>query len=147
MTKRLLFCSLVSVLAACQRETDIQPTASSLANEVVGTYHTNFYLDPANLAIPADQMPFMVLKAETGNSVTLIYTKLYPAKTSQVVEHISLFRQAEGIQLQVDNTIIGTLQTDRIFTNNGMEKQGKLLRLSNNSNGESPLDFVGSQQN
>ena len=144
MTKRLLFCSLVGILVACQRETDIQPTSSSLANEVAGTYRTNVYLDPANLATPTDQMPYTVLKAESSNSITLTYTELYPTKMSQVVEHISLNRQAEGVQLQVANSIIGTLQTDRAFTNNGMEKQGKVLRLTN---GQAVPTFVGSQQN
>ena len=147
MTKRLLFCSLAGMLVACQRETDIQPTTSSLANEVAGTYRTNVYLDPANLATPTNQMPYTVLKTESSNSVTLTYTELYPTKTSQVIEHISLHRQADGIQLQVANSIVGTLQTDRAFTNNGMEKQGKVLRLANNQDGQVVPSFVGSQQN
>lgn len=140
MKKRLLFCSLVSLFVACRNETDIMPT-SSLANEVAGTYHTNVYLDPSTVAVPADQMPYIVVKAESDSSVNLIYTKVYPTPTSQLIEHVGLSRQAEGVQLRVANQPIGTLQIDRVFTNNGMEKQGQLLRLT----GQSAVDFVGSK--
>ena len=130
MNRHLLFCALLGLLTACQHEGDIQPAAASLAGEVVGTYHSNFYLDVSCVAIPADKMPYAQIKAESDSSVTLIYTKLYPAKTSRSFEHIKLLRQSAGIQLRMADSTLGTLKTDRIFTDNGMEKQGKLLRVT-----------------
>ncbi len=146
MTKRLLLSSLAGLLTACQGEADIQPNSLSLSGEVVGTYRTNLYLDPSYVAIPADKMPYAELKAESDSSVTMIYTKLYPAKFSQSIEHISLRRQPEGFQLRVADSSIGTLQADRIFTNNGMEKQGKLLRLNIENKPQISLYFSGFKQ-
>ncbi len=143
MIKRLLFCSLVGTLTACQHEADIQPNASSLAGDVAGTYHTNVYLDPSCVAIPADKMPYAELKAESDSSITLIYTTLYPAKASQSIEHISLYRQPDGVQLRVADLNMGTLQTDRIFTNNGMEKQGKRLQINVGRDSANPVYFSG----
>ena len=143
MIKRLLFCSLVSTLTACQREADIQPNGLSLAGEVSGTYHTNVYLDPSCVAIPADKMPYAQLKEESDSSVTLVYTKLYPGKASEFIEHISLHRQSDGVQLRVDDLNIGTLQTDRVFTNNGMEKQGKRLQVTVGKDSANPVYFSG----
>ena len=130
MKKQLLFCSLMGVLTACQQQTDIQPSTSSLAGEVAGTYRTNFYLDVSCVAIPAGQMPYAEVKAESDSSVTLIYTKFSPAKSSRVINHIRLVRQLAGIGLYLADSSVGTLKTDRIFTDNGMEKQGKLLRIT-----------------
>lgn len=143
MKKQLLFCSLIGTLTACQHEADIQPNPSSLASEVVGTYRTNFYLDPSSVAMPVNQLPYAELKAESDSSVTLIYTKLYPAKASQSFEHILLGRQTDGIQLRVADSSIGTLQTDRVFTNNGMEKQGQLLRITVPTDSKNVLNFTG----
>jgi len=146
MKKRLLFCSLLGTLTACQYEGDIQPNATSLASEVVGTYRTNFYLDPSCVAISAGQMPYAELKAQSDSTVTLIYTKLSPVKTSRLIENVSLSRQTNGVQLRVANSNIGTLQTDRVFTDNGMEKQGKLLRINLQSDPQETLYFAGVRQ-
>ncbi len=143
MKNRLLFCALAGVLTACQQEADIQPTSTTLAGEVVGTYRTNFYLDPSCVAMSAGQMPYTELKAESDSSVTLVYTRLYPAKTSQFIKHVALSRQPNSIQLRVADSSIGTLQTDRIFTNNGMEKQGKLLRINVQDSRQNGLNFTG----
>ena len=140
MKKRLLFCSLIGLFTACRNETDIVPT-SSLANEIAGTYRTNVYLDPSTVAIPADQMPYITIKAESDSSVTILFTKFYPTKESRLIEHVRVSQQADGVRLRVTNGSIGALQTDRIFTNNGMEKQGKLLRL----NGQNTVEFVGAK--
>lgn len=139
MKNRLLFCLLAGLLTACQQEAAIQPNLPTLTGEVVGTYRTNFYLDPSCVAMSADQMPYTELKAESDSSVTLIYTRLYPVKFSQFIEHVSVSRQPSGVQFRVADSSIGTLQTDRIFTNNGMEKQGKLLRINVQDN----LYFAG----
>jgi hypothetical protein len=146
MKKRMLFWAFAGLLTACQREADIQPSSLSLASEVAGTYRTNFYLDPSCVAIPAGQMPVAELKAESDDKVTVVYTKLYPAKTSQFIEHVSLAREAESVQLRLADSTIGTLQTDRVFTNNGMEKQGQLLRLSVQNNPQLILSFAGYKQ-
>lgn len=143
MIKRLLFCSLASALTACQREADIQPNASSLAVEVAGTYHTNVYLDPSCVAIPVGKMPYAELKAESDSSVTLVYTKLYPDKASQSVEHVLLRRQSDGVQLRVNGLPVGTMQTDRIFTDNGMEKQGKRLQVTVSRDSQNSVYFSG----
>ncbi|GAB4026281.1 hypothetical protein [Spirosoma koreense] len=143
MKNHLLFWALAGVITACQQEAEIQPGTSSLAGEVVGTYRTNVYLDPANVAISISQMPYAELKAETDSSVTMVYTKLYPAKTSQLIEHVSLVRRANGIQLRLADSSIGMLQTDRIFTNNGMEKQGKLLRIGGQTGSSNGVSFTG----
>ena len=146
MKKRLLFLAFAGLLTACNRETDIQPNPSSLAGEVVGTYRTNFYLDPSCVAIPADQMPFAQVEAESNNTVTITYTKLYPTKTSQLLEHVLVAREAESVQLRIADSTIGTLQTDRVFTNNGMEKQGRLLRITMQANPQSVMYFTGVKQ-
>ena len=143
MKKRLLLCSLVGMSMACHQEDDVQPNIS-LAAEVVGIYRTNVYLDPSCVAIPAGQMPYAELKAESDSSVTLLYTKPYPTKTSQSFEHIRLRRQTDGsIQFRLDKSIIGALQFDRIFTNNGMEKQGRLLRISQPADQLNFVSFSG----
>lgn len=143
MKNRLLFCSFIGVMTACQQEADIQPSSSTLAGEVAGTYRTNVYLDPSCVAISSDQMPYTELKAESDSSVTLVYTRQSPAKVSQSIEHVALVRQPTGIQLRVANSSIGTLQTDRIFTNSGMEKQGKLLRVNIQGDPQTSLYFAG----
>jgi hypothetical protein len=143
MRKQLLFCAFVGAMTACQRETDIQPTSSTLAGEVAGTYRTNVYLDPSRVAIPAGQMPYTELKAESDSSVTLVYSTPYLTKTSQSIQHVQLSRQADLIQLRLADSSIGTLQTDRIFTNSGMAKQGKLLRVSVQTDSKTQLNFAG----
>lgn len=143
MKKRLLFCTFLGALTACQRESDIQPKSTTLSNEVAGTYQTNFYLDPSCVALSANQMPYAELKAESDSTVTLVYTRLYPNKVVNRVPHINLTRQMDAIVFRVADSSVGTLQTDRIFTNNGMEKQGKLLRISMQNNPQSPFYFAG----
>ncbi|AUD02215.1 hypothetical protein [Spirosoma pollinicola] len=146
MKQRLLFCSLVGILTACQHESDIQPNSTSIASEVVGTYRTNFYLDPSCVAISAGQMPYAEVKAQSDSTVTLVYTRLSPTKTSRSIENVSLTRESGGVQLRVGNSSIGSMQTDRIFTDNGMEKQGKLLRINVQNEPENFLYFAGIKQ-
>lgn len=143
MKKPLLFCTLIAVMTACQQEADIQPNSMTLASEVVGTYRTNLYLDPSYVATSAGQMPVMELKAESDSMVSLVYTKQYPSESSQLIEHILLSRQTTGIQLRLAGSVIGTMETDRIFTNNGMEKQGQLLRLNVQNDTQTSLTFAG----
>lgn len=145
MKKQLLFCTLIGIMTACQQETDVQPNSVTLASEVVGTYRTNLYLDPSYVATSADQMPVMELKAESDSTVTLLYTKQYPTKTSQLIEHVRLSRQPTGIQLRSAGVVIGTMETDRIFTDNGMEKQGQLLRIHVSNDAQNSLIFAGAK--
>ncbi|WP_080237638.1 hypothetical protein [Spirosoma rigui] len=130
MNPRLLLIALVATATACEHETAIEPTAQTLAGEVAGTYHTNVYLDPSRVALSASQMPYAELKRESDSTVTLLYTKRYPAAGTVRIPNVVLNRQPDLIQLRVADSSIGTLQTDRVFTDNGMEKQGKLLRVS-----------------
>lgn len=143
MKKQLLFCAFVGTMTACQREMDIQPTSPTLAGEVAGTYRTNVYLDPSRVSIPAEQMPYTELKAESDSSVTLVYNTQYLTKSSQSIQHVRLSQQADLIQLLVADSSIGTLQTDRVFTNDGMEKQGKLLRVNIQTDSKTQLTFAG----
>ncbi|UFH55277.1 hypothetical protein [Spirosoma sp. KNUC1025] len=141
MKKQLLFCAFVGLMTSCQQDDAIQPNPSTLAAEVVGTYRTNVYLDPSYVAVPSNLLPYAELKTESDSGVALIYTN--PEKSDQVIQHITLSRQANSIQLHAGGSVVGTLQTDRIFTNSGMEKQGKLLRLSVQNTPERTLSFVG----
>lgn len=145
MKKQLLFCALAGVMMACQQESDIQPNSVTLASEVVGTYRTNLYLDPSYVATSAEQMPVTELRAESDSAVTLVYTKQYSPRASRLIEHILLSRHPTGIELRSAGSVIGTLETDRIFTDNGMEKQGKLLRLNVQKNTQNSLTFVGAK--
>lgn len=143
MNPRLLLIALLATATACEPETAIQPSAQTLADEVTGTYHTNVYLDPSRVALSASQMPYAELKMESDSTVTLLYTKRYPATGTLRIPNVSLNRQPDAIQLRVADSSIGTLQTDRIFTDNGMEKQGKLLRVSVPANGQQSQLFTG----
>ena len=143
MIQRLLLFALLATATACQRDADVQPSPQMLAGEVAGTYRTNVYLDPSCVALSANQMPYAEIRAESDSTVTLIYTKLYPAKSSQRIPNITLNREADAIQLHMADSSIGTLQTDRIFMNNGMEKKGKLLRISLQNNPQHSLYFAG----
>lgn len=143
MIQRLLLFALLATATACQRDADVQPSPQTLAGEVAGTYRTNVYLDPSCVALSANQMPYAEIRAESDSTVTLIYTKLYPAKSSQRIPNITLNREADAIQLHRADSSIGTLQTDRIFMNNGMEKKGKLLRISLQNNPQHSLYFAG----
>lgn len=143
MNQRLLLLTFLATATACQREADIQPDAQTLAGEVVGTYRTNAYLDPSCVALAANQMPYAELQAESDSTVTLTYTRLYPVRSNQRIPNVGLNRQADAIQLRVADSSIGTLQTDRIFMNNGMEKQGKLLRISRQNDPQRSMYFAG----
>lgn len=143
MNKQFLLLALLAAATACRRETDIEPNAPTLSGEVAGTYQTNAYLDPSCVALSDNQMPSVELQTESDTTVILIYTQRYPVKSSQQIPNVALIRQAEGIYLRVADSSIGSLQTDRIFMNNGMEKNGKLLRLSHQRAPQSPLYFAG----
>ena len=130
MNTRLLFCALLATVTACRQEGDVQPSPASLAEEVAGTYRTNVYLDPSCVAMPTGQMPYAELKRESDSTVTLIYTRPYPNQVVKQIPNVRLSRQPEGILLHIAGSNAGTLATDRVFENNGMEKQGKLLRIT-----------------
>ncbi len=145
MKKPLLFCSLIGVLSGCYSEADISPETSSPVSKAVGLYRTNFYLDPSSVATPADKMPYTELKVESDSTLTLTYTKFYPTPSSQFIQHVLVRQLPDGIQLELAGSPIGTLKTDRVFTNNGMEKQGQLLRLTLPGNAANTLNFSGIQ--
>lgn len=145
MNKQLLFCALVASLTACQQDGDIEPSKSSLIEDVAGTYHTNVFLDPSSVAVLDNEMPYAELKAESDSTVTVTYTKLSPAQEIKQIQHVNISRQADTIFLKVDGITIGTLQPDRVFTNSGMEKQGRLLRLSIQQEDNNALNFAGAR--
>lgn len=130
MKKQLLFCLLLSSFAACTPENDVQPGPVTLAGEVSGMYRTNPYVNPSCVAIPTSQMPVVTLRPESNGVVSLIYAYQFPKPGSHRLTGVLLSRRADStVQLTYGNVVLGTVQTDRVFTNNGMEKQGKLLRI------------------
>lgn len=130
MKKQLLLYLLLSSLAACTQENDVQPSPNTLAGEVSGTYRTNPYIDPSCVAIPASQMPIVTLRPESDGIVSLVYAYQFPRAGSRQLTGVQLSRRSDStVQLTHGNVVLGTVQTDRVFTNNGMEKQGKLLRI------------------
>ncbi|MBC7571696.1 MAG: hypothetical protein H7319_18495 [Spirosoma sp.] len=131
MKKQLLFYLLLGSLAACTQENDVQPSPNTLAGEVSGAYRTNPYVDPSCVAIPASQMPVVTLRPESDGIVSLVYAYQFPKPGSQQLTGIQLSRRADNaVQLTHGNVVLGTVQIDRVFTNNGMEKQGRLLRIN-----------------
>ncbi len=109
----------------------MQPGPATLAGEVSGTYRTNPYLDPSCVATPAGQMSVVTLRPESDGVVSLVYAYQFPKPGTHQLTGVLLSRQADSaVQLTHGNVVLGTVQTDRVFTNNGMEKQGKLLRIN-----------------
>lgn len=145
MKKPLLFCSLMGALSGCYSEANISPSSTSLASKAVGVYRTNFYLDPSSVATPADEMPYTELKAESDSTLSLTYTRFYPTPSSQFIQHVLVRQLSDGVQLELGGSTIGTLKTDRVFTNNGMERQGQLLRLTVPGDSTNTLNFSGIQ--
>ncbi|RIV27535.1 hypothetical protein DYU11_04315 [Fibrisoma montanum] len=145
MKTQLLFFGLLSGLVACQNDGDIQPT-TTLASEVVGTYQTNQFIDVLTLPVPSDKMPTVELKAESANEVTLIVTKRFPSRETWTLTHAVLSRQPDqSIAITAQGVPVGTLQKDRVFMDNGMEIQGRVLRirLSGTSVSDEELNFTG----
>lgn len=139
MTKQLLFGALLGTLVACQQDDSIQPDPTTLAAEVGGVYRTNAFINPSCVAIPTDQMPTVTLLPESDSVVALLYAYQVPVKGAKQIGGIRLIRQADSsVQLRSGNFALGSVQTDRVFTNNGMEKQGKLLRITQP---DSPLEL------
>lgn len=145
MKKQLLLYVLLVASAACQREGDVQPV-SSLTEQVVGTYQTNGYVDVLNISLPSDKMPSAELKASSDTEVTLIFTKQYPVKEVKKLDHVTLSLQPDqSIVFRVDGAVIGSLQTDRVFTASGMETEGKLLRINGKAS-QGEVNFTGYKQ-
>ncbi|WP_375443324.1 hypothetical protein [uncultured Fibrella sp.] len=145
MKKALLFSILLLVSAACSRSNDVAPT---LAGEVSGTYLTNGFLDYLCIALPANQMPTATLTPETESTVTLTYLRKYPTAQSQAFPHLQLTRLADkSIQLSRQGQVFGTVQTDRAFNTNGMERQALVLRVqSNPSDPQDAITFTGAKE-
>ncbi len=130
MKQPLLFCLLLSSLVACTQENDVQPSPGTLADEVSGMYRTNPYLNPSCVATPSNQMPVVMLRPESDGVVSLVYAYQFPKPGNHQLTGVLLSRRADNaVQLTHGSVVLGTIQTDRVFTNNGMEKQGKLLRI------------------
>ncbi|MBO0950224.1 hypothetical protein [Fibrella forsythiae] len=144
MKKALLFSTLLFVSAACSRNNDVAPT---LASEVAGTYLTNGFLDILCIALPANQMPAVTLTPETEAAVTLTYLRQYPTAQSQTLTHLQLTRLADkSIQLTQQGQVLGTVQTDRAFNTNGMERQALVLRVQTNANPQTAITFTGAKE-
>lgn len=127
---------------SCGRGTDITPT---LAGEVAGRYQTNSFLDFRCIALPSGSMPSATLKSQSDATVTLTYQETYPTARTQTIANISLYRQADNsVQLISGGNVIGTVRTDRVFSSNGMERQGLVLRVQADSPGTA-VSFTGSK--
>ena len=145
MKKALLFSTLLFMSAACSRSNEVAPT---LAGEVAGTYLTNGFLDYLCIALPAGQMPTVSLTPETDVAVTLTYLTRYPVARSQRITHLQLTRLSDSsIQLSQSGRVIGTVQTDRAFNTNGMERQALVLRVqANSTDPQTAITFTGAKE-
>ena len=145
MKKLLLVSTLLFLSAACGRSSDVAPT---LAGEVAGTYLTNGFLDYLCIALPPDQMPTATLTPEGDAAVTLTYLRKYPVAQSQIFTHLQLTQLADkSIQLSREGLVLGTVQTDRAFNTNGMERQALVLRVqSTTSDTQSAITFTGAKE-
>ncbi|CCH56265.1 hypothetical protein BN8_05587 [Fibrisoma limi BUZ 3] len=144
MKTQLLLFVLLGGLVACQKDGDVQPT--SLASEVAGTYQTNRFIDVLTLPIPSDKTTTVELKAESANEVTMIVTRRFPAPETWTLTHAVLSRQQDqSIAITAQGIQVGSLQQDRVFTDNGMETQGRVLRirLTGTSLSDDELNFTG----
>jgi hypothetical protein len=142
MKKRLLFCAFAGSLASCQHEGNIQPAMVSVAREVAGTYQTNAFTDVLHVATPPNQMPSLNVTAETDSTVTMTYTDQYPKANEERISNVLLRRQTDGVYFWTNDTLIGSLQNDRAFTNRGVEKQANVLRI-NITRSAKALRFIG----
>lgn len=135
--KTLLLPGLLLLLTACQPNADVNPVSS--ADAVTGTYQTNPFLDYTRLTLSAGQMPIATIKAANDNTLTLTITQSAPTINVRTLTGITIVREDDQqLNLVQNGRVIGSVQTGRAFTANGMETQGKLLRLS-----DSTLTFVG----
>lgn len=127
--KHLILFSTLLGLAACRPNADVAPVP--LPVEVVGTYQTNGFLDYRCLALPANQMPTVTIRATGLNTLTVTLTRFRPKTHIQTLTGVTLSPQPDQhMALLRGNQVIGSVQTSRVFTASGMETQGKLLRLS-----------------
>ena len=141
--KHLILSTLLIGLAACGRGTDIAPT---LAGEVAGRYQTNSFLDFRCIALPSGSMPSATLKSQSDVTVTLTYQETYPTVKSQTIANIALQRLTDtSIRLINNGNVIGTVRTDRVFSSNGMERQGLVLRVQTDSPGTT-VNFTGAKE-
>ncbi len=145
MKKVLLFSTLLFLSAACSRSTDVSPT---VAGEVAGTYLTNGFLDYLCIALPADKMPTATLTPESDATVTLTYLRRYPVEQSQTFPSLQLTRLTDkSIQLTRQGQVLGTIQTDRAFNANGMERQALVLRVQANTRDPlTAITFTGAKE-
>lgn len=128
MKQLIIFITLLGLMA-CQSNTDVAPALAT--SEIAGTYQTNAFLDYRYLALPASQMPTVTLRATATNTLTLVWNQSLPKAGVQTLVGITLVQQPDqGIELMQAGQVIGSIKTNRVFTDSGMETQGKLLRLS-----------------
>ena len=135
--KQLLLSGLLLSLIACQSSTDVSPLSASDA--VVGTYQTNPFLDYTRLTLSTGQMPVVSIRPAADNTLTLTITQAVPTATVRAITGVvAVWHDDQRTNLIYKGQVIGSVQTGRAFTVNGMETQGKLLRLA-----DSTLTFIG----
>ncbi|GAA4449175.1 hypothetical protein GCM10023189_08240 [Nibrella saemangeumensis] len=146
MKNRLLLFAFTGLLAACRQE--IEPESVTLADRLSGTYQTNSFLDVLCIALPPDKMPVADLKVESDSEVTLTVRRFFPVADTQTLRKVKLQPLADhSVRLLYQSEEIGTYQTDRVFTNSGMETQGNVLRISRAAGDpQTSLYFTGYQR-
>ena len=91
-------------------------------------------------------MPSATLKSQSDVTVTLTYQETYPTVKSQTIANIALQRLTDtSIRLINNGNVIGTVRTDRVFSSNGMERQGLVLRVQTDSPGTT-VNFTGAKE-
>lgn len=137
--KPLLLLTLMPGLLACQPNTDVTPVSPT--SGVVGTYQTNGFLDYRTLTLSASQMPTVSIRQTNDTTLTLTVTRLLPKASSETITGVTMLLQPDqSYELRQAGRVIGSVQTGRVFNASGMETQGRLLRLSNQTSA-----FVGYQ--
>ena len=141
--KKLFLLGLPLVWAGCQPSNEIMPEITPASGEVTGNYQTNGYLDLQTIPLSTGQLPTADVKAQSDSEITLTLNQHYPAVQQTTLRNVILRRQPDSsILLNYQGQVIGSYQTDRIFTNSGMEAQGKVLRI-NSADRTKPLVFIG----
>lgn len=140
MRNRLLLLVITGLMASCRQE--IEPEAATPAARLSGTYQTNGFLDVLCIALPSDKMPVAELRADSDSEVTVTIRRFFPAPETKTLKKVALqVQNDQSVWLLYQGKLIGSYQTDRIFTSSGMEIEGNVLRI-NKSTDDSQQSFV-----
>lgn len=127
--KQIVLFTVFMGAVACQPSANVTPVLP--ISEMVGAYKTNGFLDYRCLTLSASQMPVVTLQVTGSNKLTLTFSQAIPQANRQIFKDLTITQQSDQrYEFRQGNRVIGSLQMGRVFTDSGMETQGKLLQLS-----------------